>query len=355
MTELDLRYLGQTTVGPGALALPHPRRRPPCPPVQVELVDLATDRVTTLAYTRAVPGRGRLSAMVARFDRDTAVTPTGDGTYAARIDPGWWIERGPNGGYVAAVLVQALTAEVADPDRHLRSLTVHYLAPAREGAAEVTVHTERAGRTISFLDARLQQGDRLLATARAAFAVQNTGSPAFADPTFPGYPPPETLAVRPDPPGMVAMRDRYEYHHVVGLPWEGPSDQAETGGWIRLREPRPYDAALVAALSDAWYPADLHEAGQPDGRAHHRPHRARPLGRRAATDAARRLDGRPLPHDDARGGLPRGGRRAVGARRHARRPLPPARPDPHAPDAGSPSGSCPSPYCLAIATETSRP
>ncbi|MET0902390.1 MAG: thioesterase family protein [Acidimicrobiales bacterium] len=203
--------------------------------------------------------------MVTRFDQDTAVTATGDGTYAARIDPGWWIERGPNGGYVAAVLVQALTAEVADADRHLRSLTVHYLAPAREGAAEVTVQTERAGRTISFLDARLQQGDRLIATARAAFAVQNSQSPAFADPTFPGYPPPETLEVRADPPGMIAMRERYQYHHVVGLPWEGPSDQAETGGWIRLREPRPYDAALVAALSDAWFPAIFTRLGTPMG------------------------------------------------------------------------------------------
>ena len=193
--------------------------------------------------------------MDARFDLDTAVTPTGAGIYAARIDAGWWIERGPNGGYVAAVLVQALTAEVADPHRHLRSLTVHYLAPAREGPADVAVAIERAGRTITFVQARLQQGDRLLATASAAFAVPNGGAPAFADPTFPGYPAADTIEPAPDPPGMIAMRGRYEYRHVTGLPWEGPSEPAETGGWIRLAEPRPYDAALVVALTDAWYPA----------------------------------------------------------------------------------------------------
>ncbi|MET0902391.1 MAG: hypothetical protein ABWZ52_04050 [Acidimicrobiales bacterium] len=58
VTELDLRYLGQTTVGPV-----RSRCRilgdGPCPPVQVELVDLATHRVTTLAYTRASPVGGR--------------------------------------------------------------------------------------------------------------------------------------------------------------------------------------------------------------------------------------------------------------------------------------------------------
>ena len=63
--------------------------------------------------------------MPSRFDTDTAVMPLGRGVYDARIDAGWWIERGPNGGYIAAVLMQALRAEVADPDRHARSLTVH--------------------------------------------------------------------------------------------------------------------------------------------------------------------------------------------------------------------------------------
>jgi acyl-coenzyme A thioesterase PaaI-like protein len=56
VTDLDLRYLGQATVGPV-----RSRCRllgddiGSCPPVQVELVDLATDRITTLAYARAVP------------------------------------------------------------------------------------------------------------------------------------------------------------------------------------------------------------------------------------------------------------------------------------------------------------
>src|SRR5688572_25694755 len=98
--------------------------------------------------------------MPSRFDTDTAVTSTGDGTYDARIDAGWWIERGPNGGYVAAVLMQALLAEVADPGRHARSLTVHYLAPAVEGPAQVVVRTERIGRLVQYLTARLSQGDR---------------------------------------------------------------------------------------------------------------------------------------------------------------------------------------------------
>ena len=193
--------------------------------------------------------------MPSRFDTDTAVVPLGDGAYDARIDAGWWIERGPNGGYVAALLMQAFLAHVADPTRHARSLTVHYLAPAVEGPAQIVVRSERTGRLVHYLTARLSQGDRLLATAQAAFATLNSAGPAFADPSFPDYPRPDAIEHAGDPPGLVPMRERYEYRHITGAPWDGPARTAETGGWIRLAEPRPYDAAVVAALSDAWYPA----------------------------------------------------------------------------------------------------
>ena len=46
-------------------------------------------------------------------------------------------------------------AEVGDADRHARSLTIHYLAPAVEGPAQLTVITERSGRMVSYLSARL--------------------------------------------------------------------------------------------------------------------------------------------------------------------------------------------------------
>jgi acyl-CoA thioesterase len=193
--------------------------------------------------------------MPARFDIDTAVVPTGNGGYDARIDGGWWIERGPNGGYIAAVLMEAFLAEVADPQRHARSLTVHYLAPAIEGPAQIVVRPERTGRIVRYLTARLSQGERLLAVAQAAFATAISAGPAFADPSFPDYPGPDAIDRAVDPPGLVPMRERYEYRHITGAPWDGPARTAETGGWIRLSEPRPYDVAVVAALSDAWYPA----------------------------------------------------------------------------------------------------
>ncbi len=65
---------------------------------------------------------------MSRFAQDAAVAPVGDGRYTARIDRGWWIQRGPNGGYLAAIVLRAILAEVADPERRPRSLAL-LLAP----------------------------------------------------------------------------------------------------------------------------------------------------------------------------------------------------------------------------------
>ena len=63
------------------------------------------------------------------FDRETAVVELGDGVYRADLSPAWSVHRGPNGGYLAAVALRALTEAVGDAERSPRSLTIHYAAP----------------------------------------------------------------------------------------------------------------------------------------------------------------------------------------------------------------------------------
>ena len=95
-------------------------------------------------------------AAVADFERDTAVNEAGDGAFDCELHPAWWVVRGPNGGYVAAIVVRALEAVVA-ADRPLRSLTVHYMRAPKEGPARVRTETVREGRSVSFLRATLDQ------------------------------------------------------------------------------------------------------------------------------------------------------------------------------------------------------
>ena len=95
------------------------------------------------------------------FDEQIAARPLGDGRYRVRFDPAWRVVRGPNGGYVAAVLAEAIRAEVDDPARQLRSLTVHYPRAPAEDEAEVAVRVERTGRGLSTVSARCEQDGRL--------------------------------------------------------------------------------------------------------------------------------------------------------------------------------------------------
>lgn len=196
---------------------------------------------------------------MSRFDVDTGVRPLGDGRYQARIDPGWWVQAGPNGGYVGAILLRALEHEVADPERVCRSFTVHYLSRPEVGPAEVDVTVERTGRSMSSASARLSQGGRPLAIAVAALSRPRPG-PEFQDLVMPEVPGPDESGAGPFsgpvPAGAVpALAERYEHRRVLGpAPFSG-ADEALTGGWIRLADPRPVDAAVLVAYVDAWMPA----------------------------------------------------------------------------------------------------
>src|SRR5919202_5367682 len=92
------------------------------------------------------------------FEEDTAVRRTGDGTFEADIpDQRWWVARGPHGGCVAAIGVNALTEALGDPARPIRSLTVHYPAAPAVGRLDIAVRVERAGRSTPYLSARIAQ------------------------------------------------------------------------------------------------------------------------------------------------------------------------------------------------------
>jgi acyl-CoA thioesterase len=73
---------------------------------------------------------------------------------------------------------------------------------------------------------------------------------------MPEVPVPEDL---PDGgPPQIRMHEQYDRRWLWGVSpgQEVPEGQpALCGGWIRLADPRPYDAALIAALTDAWPPA----------------------------------------------------------------------------------------------------
>ncbi len=186
------------------------------------------------------------------FATGTAVAPVGPGVWSTRLHQGWWIVRGPNGGYLAAIVLRAMLAQVADPRRRPRSLTLHYLAPPEPGRADVHVTIERAGRSLTTVSARLVQNGEAKVLALAAIAADRP-APTWSDLTPPAAPPADSLPAAAGA-DVVPIHGRFDRRLVEGRPFAG-EPRAYTVGWIRPTEAPPIDWCLVAALTDAWLPA----------------------------------------------------------------------------------------------------
>lgn len=200
------------------------------------------------------------------FSELTAVQRTGTDTFDVTIEPSSFIVRGPNGGYLAAVLLRAMTTRIADlgadPARPVRSLTIHYARAPIEGPATITTELVRVGRSLVTCGARLEQAGKPALAALAAF------SPAWSGPSWqhdapPSIPGPDTvdLPVRERPP--MPFTNYWDHRFALGTAPGEKSDKAETGGWMRLRDPQRVDAMVVAAMSDAWIPAAFAMADAP--------------------------------------------------------------------------------------------
>jgi acyl-CoA thioesterase len=188
------------------------------------------------------------------FDRATAGAPLGDGGWEAVCDPGWWAGRGPNGGYLAAIVLRAMITQLADASREPRSLTCHYLRPPAAGPVRVAVTVERSGRAMSTLTARMRQDGRDCLLALAAFGIDVPAPAEFAAAPPPVPAPEEVEPVRAQGSGL-SIVERFEVRPALGAGMLAGADEALTGGWLRFAEPRPTDAVALAMFADGWFPS----------------------------------------------------------------------------------------------------
>lgn len=234
------------------------------------------------------------------FDQDTEVTVLDGGAddevvrLRAALSRRWWIARGPNGGYVAAVMQRAFQAVAGQ--RPPRSMTVHFAAAPEEGEVEIEVRVVRRGGSITFLAGLMRQGGRSMLSAVAIFGdereprLEYVGADALMPPE--AGEPGEMITVPPGTPGVPAVFENFMARIALGpMPFSGGNSAGEqdgggdrvgeadrgagddrraaaasggaggrdegarTGAWIRPLQPRLMDAALATAVLDVWMPA----------------------------------------------------------------------------------------------------
>jgi hypothetical protein len=187
----------------------------------------------------------------------TTPRPIGALRFSATIPDGWLQGRGAFGGIVVADLIRAMEAAEPAPERTLRSLTAEICGPVREGEIEITVRVLRRGSGVTTLAAQIDQGGEVNAHAVGVLGRARADRPRRSFVAPPSPPPWREVAPLPDPlPSWAASFARFlDIRNVGPAPFSG-SAEPEASGWVRLRRPgAARDAAFLAGLADAYWPA----------------------------------------------------------------------------------------------------
>ena len=199
--------------------------------------------------------------MTTEYDAAMALEHTGETTFDTRIDSGWFVT-GPNGGYLAAMMLMAARSAPTLAGRPARSMTVHYLQPGAEGPATIDVEVTRAGRSLAFATIRLQQDSRLVAQAMAVLG-SGRSDVEFQDIRPVDVSPPEELGPPQIHPALLPpFTARFDYRPVEDVPMFG-GDRADVWCWLRLAQQRPVDDSVLALMVDALPPAMYFRKGAP--------------------------------------------------------------------------------------------
>jgi acyl-CoA thioesterase len=193
---------------------------------------------------------------------DTALERIGEDRWRGEVSEDWWIQRGPFGGYVSAFLVRAIAEAVGDPERPLRSFTVHFADAPAAGPADIVVTSERVGRSSSTLSARMEQDGRPVALALAGCGAWRDGEPEWADAQMPEAPDPDDCRPVKRVDGSPRFHERFDIRWVGGGHPGRPDAEARNVAWLRMDPPQPLDHVTVTAMSDGWMPAMFSKLGR---------------------------------------------------------------------------------------------
>lgn len=189
------------------------------------------------------------------FDHQIAVQHQGDGAYAADLASGWLVGGGLNGGYLLAVIGNALRSALpGKPDPV--AVSAYYLSAATPGPATVDVAVRRDGGSFATASVDLRQGDDTRITALATYGDLGTlGDDVGTTALEPDLPPiedcvPNTMAP-PEVRAMAPLMDRFDMRfHPDHIGWAvgEPSGNGVLSAWFRLidgREPDPISLLMV--------------------------------------------------------------------------------------------------------------
>ncbi|WP_372729218.1 thioesterase family protein [Nocardioides sp.] len=189
------------------------------------------------------------------FDSQIEVLHEGGGRYSVDLAAGWLVGGGINGGYLLAVLGNALRAHLPGKPDPL-AVSAHYLSASIPGPAAVRVDVRREGGSVATAAVELVQGDDVRITALATYGdFDRLGDDVRTTARQPEMPAVEDCVPNTVAPAEVRkfapLMDRFEMRfHPGQVGWAvgKPSGNGVLSAWFRLidgREPDPISLLMV--------------------------------------------------------------------------------------------------------------
>ena len=191
------------------------------------------------------------------FDNATRPVPLGDGLHDTPVEDRWDINGNANGGYLLALVANAMRAETGRA--HPLSVTLHYLLPSPAGPARTRTEVVKSGRRMATATGTLLRDDRELVRAIGVFgdldAESGPQSSTVVRPEMPAF---DDCPVRPtDPnakPSLFSRLDMRLHPDDTGFATGNPPGRAEVRGWFAFKDGRPIDTLALLLAADAFPP-----------------------------------------------------------------------------------------------------
>jgi acyl-CoA thioesterase II len=184
-----------------------------------------------------------------------------DNPQAVHIPAQWGQGRASFGGLVAALVYEAMRAQVPD-GRPPRSLAITFVGPAAPDVPiSFTVEVLREGKAVSQVLGRAVQDGQVVTIVQGSFGAGRDSRIAVQAEPAPQAKPVDQCQELPYIPNVTPEFTRHLAMRwaIGGMPFSG-NPSREMGGWVRLRDQTRIEAADEAhllALVDAWPPAVL--------------------------------------------------------------------------------------------------
>jgi acyl-CoA thioesterase len=183
------------------------------------------------------------------------LTRTGENTYVAQTDDGYWNLIGPFGGWIAAVLLRAV---LEDP-RHIGdplSISINFAGSMEAGSFAVRVREFRHNRSTTFWTSEIvqeQSGVEMLCAFATVVTARRRETPEFVDVTPPVVAAPEELVRFSGAGSTLKFLDRLEMRYVSN-PFAAENPAGARISWTRLRDGGALDFEALTALCDSGLP-----------------------------------------------------------------------------------------------------